>query len=971
MGAIHSRELKGISQPPRRSVIGQILGRVAALQKLAQDSVAKIPGWPQFVEVTRILSAPVRWLAETTQRRLPFTRRLDWLLEIERLKSLHPVILMIAIAWAIRRGLFTTQYGHIGTDTLIYPTIATISYFNPFLGVVTGIAFGIGDIVQKLFVDDIFGTTKGDANYYAALLGYCIAYSSLMFAGLLPGAMARIFQLVARTIIGLLFSAVARAQADGATSSGGDLGALGNPLSGPYPLPELIASMAGAALGGYAVMHAAPILEYPAFYLRPHPDVSCHNLEMSTYLVGRSRTVATAAAVVGPALSTILNPAEPDARPPSDGSGGGEPIRSAPYVAGPDVAEPAGSLMTSRSGGTLPSHRGPEPHAASAYARQVQIDQSIETARKRLADMQAELNALTPARRDLVRNSPEFRDSWNLAQQALDSAQYAKMQIEAQINAEALARSIDPGTPELVSAVGAGAMTSDAAARVRVSGARQSYEESSANDIQQQESAAPPVPAHAGQSLPGAPPTGPSSVVTQFVDRHYADIFNPDGTLNKTRLDNLIDQVKNGQIRELPQRIGTELQRSYREVLDQLSAWHDAEHAAFQENLTTRSLAQTIFGAAQSVIAQRKAASAARAILAPEEVGAALRLAGLELSPTSPLAGLSNIGAAVDESLQAALQQKGVIDTAIQPFEAWRHALATLAAPSHWVHITAGDSDEVQTVRYYLGDAGIVAHIIDNERHEISFPVKIEDSLAEAGKWLGWRLFPQATPFSVDLSCEELIALAAATDVLREDQMRAALERRRPEPSYRFPTDRLAAEIESGRKSPPGRWFTEMLTAHLPARYAPRSESLPAGLESLTQRTWLSVESGNVSLAAPMPGICLELGSPTPYLLVGVGSGSEPGTYVMAVRGLSGFWTLRFGVPEEEKIRFARTGGRILEALVYYHLASVLGARRRGVEPEIVGPESSVCSDCHSPLRPGARFCSRCGTPRNIISQRS
>jgi hypothetical protein len=966
MGAIGSREIKGISQPPRRSVIGKILWQVAALQKLVQDSLIKIPGWPQFVEVTRTLSAPVRWLAETTQRRLPFTRRLDWLLEIERLKSLHPVILTIAIAWAIRRGLFTTQYGHIGTDTLIYPTIATISYFNPFLGVVTGIAFGIGDIVQKLFSDDIFGTTKGDANYHAALLGYCIAYSSLMFAGMLPGVVARIFQLVARTIISMLLSAVARARADGATSASDDLEALGNPLSGAYPLPELIASMAGAALGGYAVMHAAPILEYPAFYLRPHPDVSCHNLEMSKYLVGRSGTVATAAAVAGPALSTILNPAKLDARPPGGGGEGGEPIRSEPYAAGP-----AGSLMTSRSGGAPPSHRAPEPQAALAHARQVQIEQSIEIARKSLADMQAELNALTPARRDLVRNSPEFRDSWNLAQQALDSAQYAKMQIEAQLNAEALARSIDPGTPELVSAVGAGAMTSDAAARVRVSGARQSYEERSADDIQQQESAAPPVPAHAGQSLLGAPPTGPSSVVTQFVDRHYADIFNPDGTLNKTRFDNLIDEVKNGQIRELPQKIGTELQRSYRDVLDQLSAWHDAEHAAFQGNLTTRSLAQTIFGAAQSVIAQRKAASAARAILAREEVAAALRVAGLELSPTSPLAGLSNIGSAVDESLQAALQQKGVIDTAIQPFEAWRHALATLAAPSHWVHITAGDSDEVQTVRYYLGDAGIVAHIIDNERHEISFPVKIEDSLEEAGKWLGWRLFPQAAPFSVDLSCEELIALAAATDALREDQMRAALERRRPEPSYRFPTDRLAAEIESGRKSPPGRWFTEMLMAHLPARYAPRSESLPAGLESLTQRTWLSVENGNVSLAAPMPGICLELGSPTPFLLVGVGSGAEPGTYVMAVRGLSGFWTLRFGVPEEDKIRFARIGGRMLEGLVYYHLASVLGAARRGVEPGIVGPESSVCSDCHSPLRPGARFCSRCGTPRNFISQRS
>ena len=203
---------------------------------------------------------------------------------------------------------------------------------------------------------------------------------------------------------------------------------------------------------------------------------------------------------------------------------------------------------------------------------------------------------------------------------------------------------------------------------------------------------------------------------------------------------------------------------------------------------------------------------------------------------------------------------------------AWRHALATLAAPAHWVHVTAGDSDEVQTVRYYVGDAGTVAHIIDDERHEISFPVKIEDSLERGRQMDGMAVVSAiATPFSVDLRCEELTALAGATDVLREDQMRSALERRRPDSSYRFPTDRLAAEIESGRISPPGRWLTEMLAA-LPARYAPHSKSLPAGLESLTQRTWLNVVGREVSLAAPMPGICLELGSQTPYLLIGVWS---------------------------------------------------------------------------------------------------
>ena len=128
------------------------------MQKLAQDTLVSLPGWQRFEEVTHTLTSPVRSLASGTQRVLPFTRRLDWLLEIERLKSLHPVILAISLAFAIRRGLYTTQYGHIGTDTLIYPTLAAISVFNPFLGVVSAIAFGIGHIVQKLFINDIYGT---------------------------------------------------------------------------------------------------------------------------------------------------------------------------------------------------------------------------------------------------------------------------------------------------------------------------------------------------------------------------------------------------------------------------------------------------------------------------------------------------------------------------------------------------------------------------------------------------------------------------------------------------------------------------------------------------------------------------------------------------------------------------------------------------------------------------------------------
>ena len=126
----------------------------------------------------------------------------------------------------------------------------------------------------------------------------------------------------------------------------------------------------------------------------------------------------------------------------------------------------------------------------------------------------------------------------------------------------------------------------------------------------------------------------------------------------------------------------------------------------------------------------------------------------------------------------SALREKGLIDDSAQLRKSWRDALGMLAAPSQWVHLTIGDADEVQTVRYYMGSAGTVAHIFGYDRHEIAFPVKIDESLEEAGNWMGWLLLPKAEPFSVDLSYYELTAMSAATDALCEDQMRAALERR-------------------------------------------------------------------------------------------------------------------------------------------------------------------------------------------------
>ncbi|HYL58510.1 MAG TPA: hypothetical protein VEU51_06535, partial [Candidatus Acidoferrales bacterium] len=765
--------------------------------------------------------------------------------------------------------------------------------------------------------------------------------------------MSRLFSFVARFMISTVFSLAARARADGARVAGIDVSNLGNPLSGQYPIPELLASMAGAALGGYSVMHLAPTLEYPAFYLRPRPDVSCLNLEMTTFLLGRSNVVAEAAAFGGPVLSTLLNPAGQEPETPGDSGGG--------------LAQPE----------TLP----PETDADLREAL-LANDREVAAAEKRLADLEAELNSLSAERRELVRNSQEFRNDMNAAHRALDLARFARAQIQAKPGA--VSGTARPGI------VGGSGTQGVAQAPTGVSGtqAGQGFGDRGVDDIRAQTggTSAPPQspvgdiraqPGHAGGSATpagtGSPPATGSSALDPTatpagaapstaapmsavpIDAHHAEIFNPDGTLNADKARELAPHLEH--LRDLPRHLAEKVEQSLPGATREFKTLHDAERAAFQGNLSASSLAITMMNATRDVVATRKAEAAASGSLTTDEIREALKAAGLRAESDSPLAGLSAAGDA-DEQTLARLIEKGVVDGSGNPTTGWRNALETLAAPAQWVHLTVGDADDVQTVRYYVGRAGIVAHVIKDDVHEIAFPAVVDESVEQAGEWLGWKHFLHAEPFSVDLSGEELAALGAATDAMREDQMRAALERRRPDQSHRFSTSSLGAAIDLGLAAKGGRWLTEILNTHAPAPFAVSRDRLRAGLASVAERGWVTLKDDDVSLNPPLVGICLELGSSTPFVVVGIGSSAQPATYVMAVRGVTGFWTFRFGVPAPDKVRFSRLGGSMLEGLVYYQLASVLRTHRPSAEI----PPPQTCASCNSPLRPNARFCPRCGT---------
>ncbi len=284
-----------------------LLIRFAAWRAEMARQLNEILLWRELTEFCRRISLPLTGLARGTLRVFPFLRRLEWLLEIESLTRRHPVVLVATLAFVLLRGLKSTPLGHIATDKAIYPFVALVSGYNPFLGMLCGVSYGVGDLVQKFFLPDIYGARHwSDANFWGAMAGYVVAYSSLMIMGLAPGMASRACRAAAGAVIRNYFRSRATAMADG-----------GVPLTpSPAPLIEMAAGAVGAFAAGWTVLHeVAPVTERPAFYWRPQPDVSCHALEVNAHLHKPAPTVGGVAAA-GAAIPVVA-PTAPPAPPPA------------------------------------------------------------------------------------------------------------------------------------------------------------------------------------------------------------------------------------------------------------------------------------------------------------------------------------------------------------------------------------------------------------------------------------------------------------------------------------------------------------------------------------------------------------------------------------------------------------------------------------------------------------------------------
>ena len=212
--------------PPKPAMYVQIMMVVARWRARAKVSITGLSFWPDVVRYSEKVSKPVKSIAQWALRTMPWLRKAEWLLEVETLTKRHPVALAFSISYAAWSGLMPTLYGHIATDQTIYPVLAAISGFNPFLGLLCGAVFGIADFAQKLVWNDIYqspGTPQGrlSLNYWGAMAGYVIAYSSTMTMGVLPGMASRVSRLAMRKTLQTFFYRRAASAADGAVPLNG------------------------------------------------------------------------------------------------------------------------------------------------------------------------------------------------------------------------------------------------------------------------------------------------------------------------------------------------------------------------------------------------------------------------------------------------------------------------------------------------------------------------------------------------------------------------------------------------------------------------------------------------------------------------------------------------------------------------------------------------------------------------------
>jgi len=249
-------------------------------------------------------------LVSMTLRLLARSSGLSWLVKgmgVAEFVVLRWWVVLGGAAVAAVMGFYLSRLGHIETTPVINLVMPFISCINPTLGLLSAIAFGVADFIEKLFTNNVYYESHGGGlgDYIGARIGYIIAYSAVAAWTVLPGLLSR-----------ALGGRVRRWAEERAAARSIGAGAV---PTGTKRFLELAAGSVGAAIGGGLANVLNIGLQAPAFMLRPTPDFSCFNAAINHLLDPSLSTgvpaTATGAAPTGPVA--VSGSVSPDAGAPA------------------------------------------------------------------------------------------------------------------------------------------------------------------------------------------------------------------------------------------------------------------------------------------------------------------------------------------------------------------------------------------------------------------------------------------------------------------------------------------------------------------------------------------------------------------------------------------------------------------------------------------------------------------------------
>ncbi len=383
--------------------------------------------------------------------------------------------------------------------------------------------------------------------------------------------------------------------------------------------------------------------------------------------------------------------------------------------------------------------------------------------------------------------------------------------------------------------------------------------------------------------------------------------------------------------------------------------------------------------------------------LTAAELAAALRVARLTPASTSPLANVPP-AAEIEPALMQSLRAKSVlVDRALAP--EWQRALITLVDPQQQA---TAFFESIGAARYFGGAGGVatLSALADGQQQLVS-GITREALLAELNGFLSWRNLPDGPPQHVEISVEELAAIAALADAGREEQLRAVIERRPPVAGKATFAD-LERQVVTGVQRPDRHWLVSVLTAFAPVGSEPNAAALRSGAESLNRRGWIVTRDGVVQFGAQVEMLCSAFATVQPFLALAVGAPWRDPEISIFTRGIQAFWGVEFRSEEapSRRVSIVRLGARAMDEALTRRFgplwsSSAMAEPARPVasatpppQPRIQPPPPPVarqvpaarppvpsqtatvsptnghaCAACGKPLKPGSKFCTSCGKP--------